>query len=636
MFAQADWDRLEQSLRESNRGALEASSIIDSLQSTESVGFGYVDRDFRLLRINAMLAAVHGGTVEESIGRSVAEVVPALWPTLEPLYRRVIGSGEAVVNQEVSGPTASDPDRIHSWLTNLNPVTVGRSVIGIAIIVVDITERKQLEESQATLSRAVVGALSASVEMRDPYTAGHQARVARIAGAVAGELGLDSREIEAIELAAKIHDIGKLSVPPELLVRPGRLSEAEMAVVRTHSQAGYELLERVDFPEHVARMVFQHHERCDGSGYPLGVEGEQILIGSRIIAVADVVESMASGRPYREALGLDAALDEIQRGSRHDRTTRTSWTRAAVCWRAAGSCSSTRPPDLPKSRRPLTGQRASPGMLPGEELRAAGRRPVLGELGDHLAGIEIVLRPDVLALEEELELGSEVGDPVIAVQDGLVPAHPDGRVSAVDPELPGALADGDVEAPGPAGGLTTPQVVLTVLGAEGGTRPRCEPARGGDVDVPADEQLAQRCTVLSQHADVAVLVRAPRAAEVQLQRVPAADPPAGGISGEEPYHLVQCEGLPGSEAAVCHRRFSVGPGVDGSATRGAIHRRTAHRALGDTSTVASATATSRSALTWLSPWKLTSAVMPLSFHTRSSCPMYSSKVVGPLDTSGHW
>jgi len=315
VFAQADWDRLEESLRESNRGALEASSIIDSLQSTESVGFGYVDRAFRYLRINAMLAAVHGGQVENQLGRTVAEVVPALWPTLEPLYHRVIDSGEAVVNQEVSGPTATDPGRIHSWLTNLNPVTVGGSVIGIAIVVIDITEQKQLEETQVTLNRAVVSALSASVEMRDPYTAGHQERVARIAGAVAGELDLEAREIEAIELAAKIHDIGKLSIPPELLTRQGRLSESEMGLVRTHSQAGFDLLERVHFPEHVARMVLQHHERCDGSGYPLGLQGEQILIGSRIIAVADVVESMASGRPYRAALGLDAALDEIERGS---------------------------------------------------------------------------------------------------------------------------------------------------------------------------------------------------------------------------------------------------------------------------------------------------------------------------------
>ncbi len=315
IFAQADWDRLEESLRESHRATVEASSIIDSLQSTATVGFGYVDRDFRLLRQNSMLASIHGANVEDQIGRKIAELVPALWPTLEPAYRRVIDNGEAVVNQEVSGPTAMDPGRIHYWLTNLNPVTVGGDVIGIAIVVVDITERKQLEESQATLAEAVVSALSATVELRDPYTAGHQDRVARIAGAVACELDLESQEIEAIELAARIHDIGKLSVPPELLARPGRLSESEMAVVQLHSQTGFDLLHRVHFPEHVAQMVLQHHERCDGSGYPRGLRSDQILMGSRIIAVADVVESMASGRPYRAALGLDAALDELQRGS---------------------------------------------------------------------------------------------------------------------------------------------------------------------------------------------------------------------------------------------------------------------------------------------------------------------------------
>ena len=315
VFAQADWDRLEESLRESNRATLEVSSIVDSLQSTESVGFAYVDRQFRLLRINAMLAAIHGGRVEDQLGRTVAEVMPALWPTLEPMYERVIESGEPAVNQEVSGPTAGDPGRIHSWLTNLNPVTVDGQVIGIAVVVVDITERKHLEESRVTLTRAVVSALSASVEMRDPYTAGHQERVACIAGAVAAELGLTPEEIDEIELAANIHDIGKLSIPSELLARPGRLSEQEMAVVQMHSQAGFDLLQRVRFPERVAQMVFQHHERCDGSGYPRGLRGEQVLMGSRIIAVADVVESMASGRPYRASLGPDAALDEIQRGA---------------------------------------------------------------------------------------------------------------------------------------------------------------------------------------------------------------------------------------------------------------------------------------------------------------------------------
>ena len=312
---QADWKRIEESLRESKHATDEASSIIDSLQSTMSVGFGYVDRELRFLRINSMLASVHGGKIEDQIGRTVAEAVPALWPALEPIYQQAFDTGEAVINQEVSGHTGTDPTRIHYWLTNLLPVRVNGNVTGIAIVVIDITERKELEESQATLTRAVVGALSASVEMRDPYTAGHQDRVAQIAAAVATELHLESSEVDAIELAARIHDLGKLSVPSEILTRPGRLSDAEMEVVRLHSQAGFDLLTKVDFPKHVAEMVLQHHERLDGSGYPNGLEGGQIAMGSRIIAVADVVESMASRRPYRAALGLDIALDEVQSGS---------------------------------------------------------------------------------------------------------------------------------------------------------------------------------------------------------------------------------------------------------------------------------------------------------------------------------
>jgi len=312
---QADWTRLEESLRDSHQATAEASSIIDSLQSTSTVGFGYVDRDLRLVRMNQMLASAIGCRVEDEIGRPVAEVVPLLWPALEPIYRHVLDTGEAVVNREVSGPVPTDGGRIHAWLTNLNPIEVNGFVTGIAIIVIDITDRKQLEESQATLTRAVVSALSASVEMRDPYTAGHQERVAQLAVAIAGELRLEPHEIDEIGLAARIHDIGKLSVPAELLTRPGRLTDTEMAVVRMHSQAGFDMLMKVHFPEHVADMVRQHHERCDGSGYPCGLRGAQISIGSRIIAVADVVESMASGRPYRAALGIDLALDEIRSGA---------------------------------------------------------------------------------------------------------------------------------------------------------------------------------------------------------------------------------------------------------------------------------------------------------------------------------
>jgi HD-GYP domain-containing protein (c-di-GMP phosphodiesterase class II) len=228
---------------------------------------------------------------------------------------RAVLDGSPVVNQEVAGETAADPGQLHHWLFNLYPVTAHADVLGIGVVVVDITDRKRLEEGQLTLTQAVVGALAGSVELRDPYTAGHQESVARIAVVIATEMGLSGREIEAIEVAAKIHDLGKLAVPAEILARPGRLSEAEMQVVRGHSQAGSDLLGRVGFPDHVREMVLQHHERMDGSGYPQGLEGSQISLGARILAVADVFEAMASHRPYRSAHGTESAARELERGS---------------------------------------------------------------------------------------------------------------------------------------------------------------------------------------------------------------------------------------------------------------------------------------------------------------------------------
>jgi diguanylate cyclase (GGDEF)-like protein/PAS domain S-box-containing protein len=311
---EADRERLEESLREANQETIEAMSILDAIQSTTSVGLGFVDREFRILRINAMLAAVNGGSVEEQIGRKVSEVIPDLWPHLEPMYRAVL-EGTPVTNREVSGETAADPGQLHYWLINLYPVDVNGEVLGVGVVVVDITDRMRWERSQANLTRAVLGALAGSVEMRDPFTAGHQERVARIAVAVATEMGLEAAEIDAIDLAARIHDLGKLAVPAEILARPGRLSDAEMQVVRGHSQAGSDLLRRVGFPDHVREMVLQHHERLDGSGYPQGLVGDQIPLGVRILAVADVLEAMASHRPYRPAGGIEHAFQELERGS---------------------------------------------------------------------------------------------------------------------------------------------------------------------------------------------------------------------------------------------------------------------------------------------------------------------------------
>lgn len=181
----------------------------------------------------------------------------------------------------------------------------------------------QLVESEKKLKKNLldsVAVLAAIVEMRDPYTAGHQRRVAEVAVAIANVMQLTQAQIEGIHLAGVVHDIGKIQVPAEILVKPGSLSDLEYMLIKAHSQNGYDLLKTVDYPWPIAQIVLQHHERLDGSGYPQGLKGDEILLEARIISVADVVESMTSHRPYRPSLGIDAALEEIERnrGIRYD------------------------------------------------------------------------------------------------------------------------------------------------------------------------------------------------------------------------------------------------------------------------------------------------------------------------------
>ena len=160
---------------------------------------------------------------------------------------------------------------------------------------------------------AAVRAIATAAELRDPYTAGHQHRVAELASAIATDLGLSADDVTGIGTAASIHDIGKLLVPAEILSKPGRLTDAEFAIIKQHAQAGRDIVAGIDFPWPVADMILQHHERLDGSGYPNNLMAEDILPGSRIIAVADVVEAMQSHRPYRPGLGIDVALAQIER-----------------------------------------------------------------------------------------------------------------------------------------------------------------------------------------------------------------------------------------------------------------------------------------------------------------------------------
>jgi putative nucleotidyltransferase with HDIG domain len=174
--------------------------------------------------------------------------------------------------------------------------------------------QQELSASVETLERTLrgaVSALAATTEYRDPYTAGHQKRVTALACAIAGEMGLSQSQTEGLRVAGHLHDIGTIAVPAQILTKPSLLTEVESMLMRTHVQTGYDILKTIDFPWPVAQIVLQHHERMDGSGYPQGLVGEAILLEARILAVADVVEAMASHRPYRAALGIDKALEEI-------------------------------------------------------------------------------------------------------------------------------------------------------------------------------------------------------------------------------------------------------------------------------------------------------------------------------------
>jgi len=190
-----------------------------------------------------------------------------------------------------------------------------------------LTDRREAEENLnrtlVNLRRAMGATLSTlvlAVEAKDPCSVSHQKRVADLARAIATEMGLSEEAIDGIRTAALIHDIGKISLPAEILSKPGKFSESEFQLIKTHSQTGYDMLKDGEFSWPVARIVWQHHERMDGSGYPLGLKGEEILQESRVLAVADVVEAMASQRSYRPMPGLEKALEEIlsQRGILYD------------------------------------------------------------------------------------------------------------------------------------------------------------------------------------------------------------------------------------------------------------------------------------------------------------------------------
>jgi PAS domain S-box-containing protein/putative nucleotidyltransferase with HDIG domain len=200
------------------------------------------------------------------------------------------------------------------------PIYKDGQIVGFTALLTNITERKLFEEKlvksyesvKKTLNDAI-NTMVKIVELRDPYTAGHQQKVAALATAIAGEMNLGDARIDQLRIAAVIHDIGKIYIPSDILSKPGKLSAIEFSLIKTHAQSGYDIVKSMDFPGIVAQAVLQHHERLDGSGYPSGLKSDDTILEAKILAVADVIEAMASHRPYRSALGIDKALEEISK-----------------------------------------------------------------------------------------------------------------------------------------------------------------------------------------------------------------------------------------------------------------------------------------------------------------------------------
>jgi len=304
--------RLLAAVRRSDLQRVEAETVLDAYLEASPVGFALVDRDMRVVRMNPTLASLSAHPSEPSgLGQRISDLIPALWSELAPHFDRALRDGLPTLNAEVTGRSAAGGSS--TWLITVFPILVGNRVSTVGLVIVDITKRKRWEQTEVELTDSVVGVLAAAVEARDPYTAGHQKTVSRLAIALAQEMKLSPGDVRAIGLAAAIHDIGKMAVPAELLSRPGPLSELEMVIVRGHADAGYGIVKDVEFPWPIAEMIRQHHERMDGSGYPDGLRGDAICLGARIIAVADIVEAMTAHRPYRSALGIDAAVQEIRR-----------------------------------------------------------------------------------------------------------------------------------------------------------------------------------------------------------------------------------------------------------------------------------------------------------------------------------
>ena len=305
---------------------LRERSMVDRIMKTSPAGIIVVNRDGSIIFANKRAGEIYGLAADEMTRLAynspewrITDFDGNPFPIEKLPHAMVISSGSPVygIRHAIQSPEGR---RVYLSINGAPIHDENGNSNEVVFTVNDVTERKQTEEklkdTLASLRNAlntIIQVMVSAVEVRDPYTAGHQIRSADLARAIATEMGLPLEKIDAIRMAGSIHDIGKLSIPAEILSKPTKLSEIELSLIKEHARKGYEMLKDVESPWPLAEIVHQHHERMDGSGYPRNLKGEEICIEARILSVADVVEAMASHRPYRPGLGIDAALNEIEK-----------------------------------------------------------------------------------------------------------------------------------------------------------------------------------------------------------------------------------------------------------------------------------------------------------------------------------
>lgn len=279
----------------------------------------YVNEQGNILDINSRFFELFGYSLEEIKGKNINSGI--IHPSDKIIEGKDLDS-KALFKGYINFETIrkKKDDTLFPVSISGSPIVVNGRPRGMIGIFIDITNRKtteeQLKESFKKLQKTMedsIYSISLVTEARDAYTAGHQQKVSKLAVALAKEMGFPKDKVEGIKIAALIHDVGKINLPAEILSKPGKLSEIEFNLIKNHSQIGYDILKKVDFLWPIARIVLQHHEKINGSGYPRGLKGDEILLEAKIICVADVVEAMSSHRPYRPALGIDKALEEISK-----------------------------------------------------------------------------------------------------------------------------------------------------------------------------------------------------------------------------------------------------------------------------------------------------------------------------------